>query len=119
MKITLRRLTEIILVVTIIIDSCFLYLAKLPGNLSGFLSPTNKIFEGLFVVFAIILCLLSKRLQSAARPYMGVFEEILNCLCAVDFFRYNSNKDKISKWFELGDIYAGSVYDTAIIVYCY
>ena len=86
MKITLRRLTEIILVVTIIIDSCFLYLAKLPGNLSGFLSPTNKIFEGLFVVFAIILCLLSKRLQSVARPYMGYLKKYLTVYVLSIFF---------------------------------
>ena len=86
MKITLRRLTEIILVVTIIIDSCFLYLAKLPGSLSGFLSPTNKIFEGLFVVFAIILCLLIKRLQSVARPYMGHLKKYLTVYVLSIFF---------------------------------
>lgn len=86
MRLTFRKLTGCLIVLTILLDSCFLYLINLPGKLSEFQSSTSKIVEGAFIIIVVVLCIANKRMQSIMQYYGKFLKKYLLLYVASIFF---------------------------------
>lgn len=69
MRLTFRKLTGFLIIFTILLDSCFLYLIDLPGGLSEFQTSTSKIVEGALIIVMTLLCYLNKNMRSIMHRY--------------------------------------------------
>lgn len=69
MRLTFRKLTGLLIAFIILLDSCFLYLIKMPSRVAEFQTGTSKIVEGAFIIIIVILCCSNKRMRSIVHRY--------------------------------------------------